>query len=170
MPQLGDPSFHRSVVLMIEHAETGAMGLVLTRGSSLTLEQLANGQELDIAARREKDSVYLGGPVEPQRGFVLHDRPDVEESVELIPGLYLSVTVDALAPLLASPHGRLRFCMGYSGWGPHQVEEEIAQGAWLFTEAQPASVLDTDPAHLWDHTLRTMGVDPAMLQVGRGVN
>jgi putative transcriptional regulator len=170
MPQLGDPNFHRSVVLMIEHGEGGAMGLVINRAAPLTLKDLAKGQQLKVSAGRAADSVFVGGPVEPQRGFVLHDSDKIAEKHEVVPGLYLSVTIDALQPLLQDPIIRLRFCLGYAGWGPKQVEKEIAQGAWLYTEAEALPTLEGDPNQLWDSTLRGMGVDPAMLVTGGGVH
>lgn len=170
MPQMVDTNFHRTVVLMIEHSDTGSLGLVLNRPSSVTLKDLSEGQGLPLAAERRAEAVYVGGPVEPQRGFVLHDNPEVEEKHELVPGLFLSVTLDALGPLLEEPEHRIRFCLGYAGWGPNQVESEIASGAWLFTELAKEAVLGTDPSALWETTLRSMGVDPAMLQMGKGFN
>lgn len=168
MPQLGDPNFHRAVVLVIEHSPAGAMGLVLNRASPLTLRELADGQAFDIAPVHEAGSVFIGGPVEPQRGFVLHDSRDVDERHQILPGLFLSVTVDALAPILHDPEAQLRFCMGYSGWGPKQLEREINQGTWLFTEGASLHALGGDPGRLWESTLRGMGVDPAtLLTAGR---
>ncbi|MHB8873254.1 MAG: YqgE/AlgH family protein [Myxococcaceae bacterium] len=172
MPQLGDPNFHRSVVLMIEHAEGGAMGLVINRAAPITLKELARAQKLTVAADRMSDAVFVGGPVDPYRGFVLHDSLAVEEKHELLPGLFLSVTLDALTPLLQDPSAKvhLRFCLGYSGWGPKQIERELAEGAWLFTEAAAEPVLHGNPGELWDSTVRSMGFDPAMLLRGGGVN
>lgn len=173
MPQLSDPTFKRAVVLMIEHTSGGSMGLVVNRTASLTLEELGKGQSLDVADIRAQDSVFVGGPVDPHRGFVLHDIPGIDEKHEVLPGLFLSLTVDALAPILSADEGRVRFCLGYAGWGPKQLEKEIAEGSWLYTEARAEPVLEGDPGHLWDHTLRQMGVDPAMLLVGgpsKGMN
>lgn len=170
MPQLGDPNFHRSVVLMIEHNGEGSMGLVLNRPAPLTLAELGRGQKLTVAASRLEQPVFVGGPVEPYRGFVLHDADAIAEKVELMPGLFLSVTSDALKPLLAMDDVRMRFCLGYSGWGPRQIEHEMAHGAWLFTEAAPEAALDGDAEALWGETLKSMGVDPAMLVVGGGVH
>src|SRR5215471_19353019 len=99
MPQLGDPNFHRSVVLMIEHGEAGSMGLVINRSAPLSLGELAEGQSMKIAPGHAGENVFVGGPVEPQRGFVLHDCETIEEKHEVIPGLYLSFTLDALQPL-----------------------------------------------------------------------
>jgi putative transcriptional regulator len=170
MPQLGDPNFHRSVVLMLEHSEGGAMGLIINRGSAVTLGELARGQAMPIDPGREPEPVFVGGPVEPQRGFVLHDDDGVAEKHLVLPGLYLSVTMDALAPLLRSATPRIRFCLGYAGWGAQQLEREIAQGAWLFTDAAARPVLEGHPEQLWEATLKRMGVDPAMLVAGKGLN
>jgi putative transcriptional regulator len=170
MPQLGDPNFHRAVVLMIEHGETGSMGLVLNRQGPLSLKDLARGQKMRLSPERHRDSVYIGGPVEPQRGFLLHDAPGIAEKHEVMPGLYLSLTLDALQPLLERDEGHLRFCLGYAGWGPKQLEGELAGGSWLFCEAAPAAVLVGDPANLWERTLRDMGVDPMTLVPARGLN
>ncbi|MBX7100981.1 MAG: YqgE/AlgH family protein [Myxococcaceae bacterium] len=170
MPQLGDPNFQRSVVLMIEHSAKGSMGLVVNRASPLTLAEVADGQKLDLSIGRRTDAVYLGGPVEPYRGFVLHDDAEVEERVSVLPGLYLSVTNDALKPLLASGDTRLRFCLGYAGWGPSQVEKELEEGSWLFTEANAQAILELPAEELWAQTLKGMGVDPAMLMISKGLN
>jgi putative transcriptional regulator len=170
MPQLGDQNFHRAVVLMVDHSPNGSLGLVLNRPAGVSLGELGEGQDLPVAQERKYDVVFVGGPVEPQRGFVLHDRDDIAEKHVLAPGLYLSVTLDALKPLLIEEGHHLRFCLGYAGWGAGQLEEELAQGSWLFTEASAASVLEVDPSTLWEKTLRDMGVEPAMLQPGKGVN
>lgn len=170
MPQLGDPNFHKAVILMIEHGEGGAMGLVVNRTAQLTLADVGKGQELTVGRIRGLQSVFVGGPVEPQRGFVLHDSEAIDERHEVLPGLFLSVTLDALGPLLAEDASRMRFCLGYAGWGPRQLDEELSQGSWLFTEASADPVLEGDPDTLWDRTLRSMGVDPAMIVSGGGVH
>jgi putative transcriptional regulator len=146
------------------------MGLVINRPSPLTLKDLGKGQSLEIAPSLEKSPVFVGGPVEPQRGFVLHDDEGVEERHEIVPGLFLSLTQDALGPLLLRDEGHLRFCLGYAGWSPKQIEQEISEGAWLYTEATAASVLVGDPEQLWDATLRGMGFDPARLFATKGVH
>ena len=164
MPQLGDPNFHRSVVLILQHSVEGARGLVLNRPTRVTLEDVARGQSISVAPRLRRQLVYAGGPVDPQRGLVLHDRAALAEKRQLAPGLFLSETVDALEELLAEGVGVLRFFLGYAGWGPQQLEREMKQGTWLFTEASSERVLHGDPETLWDEVLRQMGVDPAMLQ------
>ena len=108
--------------------------------------------------------------MEPFRGFVLHDSTGVAERQQVVPGLFLSVTSDALKPLLLDGEARLRFCLGYAGWGPRQIERELTQGSWLFTEATAPPALDGDPNQLWEETLKGMGVDPAMLVAGGGIH
>lgn len=170
MPQLGDPSFHRAVILMLEHDEKGSMGLVVNKPSPLTLKDLAQGQSLEVSPARAVQPMFIGGPVEPQRGFVLHDQVALDEKLEILPGLFLSLTLDSLKPLLLDPSARLRFCLGYAGWGPKQLDREIARGSWLYTDATSKLMLEGEPDKLWEQTLRTMGVDPAMLQPGGGVH
>jgi len=170
MPKMLDPNFAKTVVLMLEHNDEGAMGLIINRSAELTFSDLARAQQLEVAEAREDDAIFVGGPVEPYRGFVLHDRDSIEERAALLPGLFLSVTIDALGPLLLDPTTRLRFCLGYSGWGPGQLEKEIAEGSWLFTEAELAPVLVTDPEHIWSEVIKGMGVDPAMLVSTGGIN
>lgn len=170
MPQLVDSNFRRSVILMLEHGESGSMGLVINRGAPLTLGELAKNQSLSIDPTRVNQPVFMGGPVEPHRGFVLHDAEHVTEKHEVVPGLYLSLTLDTLGPLLKSPSAHVRFCLGYAGWGPNQLETELASGSWLYAEASARPVLEGDPGLLWDSTLKSMGVDPAMLMKGKGLN
>jgi putative transcriptional regulator len=176
MPQLGDPNFHRTVVLILQHNAEGARGVVLNRPTRVTLADVAKGQSLSVAARLGRQLVYAGGPVEPQRGLVLHDRVGLAEKRLLASGLYVSETVDALETLLGEDTGVLRFFLGYAGWGPQQLERELAQGTWLFTEASSDRVLHGDADTFWEEVLRQMGVDPAMLQSpalrlnGPGVN
>ncbi len=170
MPQMGDPNFRRAVILMLEHGEGGSMGLVINRGAPLTLGELAKNQSLGIAPERQNQPVFVGGPVEPHRGFVLHDDVRVEEKHPVLPGLFLSLTLDSLGPLLQDPGPHVRFCLGYAGWGPKQLESEIASGSWLYSEASARPVLEADPSLLWDNTLKGMGVDPVLLIKGKGLN
>jgi len=169
MPQLGDSNFYRSVILMLEHGEKGSMGIVVNRLAPLKLGELAKGQDLSIARRNQDDQVFIGGPVEPHRGFVLHDCATIAEKHDVIEGLYLSITLDALRPLLENADCKLRFYLGYAGWGPKQLEKEISAGAWLFSEAHARPTLEGEPHQLWGSTLRQMGVDPAMLVPAVGI-
>ena len=170
MPQLLDSNFEKAVVLMIEHSDAGSMGLVINRTAPLTFRDLARSQEIKVATSRRDDALFHGGPVEPYRGFVLHDCQEIEERNEVFPGLYLSVTSDALTPLLLDESAHVRFCLGYAGWGPGQIELEMKQGSWLFTEANRQIVLRDDPKQIWEQTIKSMGIDPGWLVPSGGVN
>lgn len=170
MPQLKEPHFHRAVVLMLEHGKSGAMGLVVNKPSQLTLEDVAEGQEFELAASRGDQPVFNGGPVESHRGFVLHDATWPKEQAEIAPGLFLSVTLDSLRPLLKDEGARLRFCLGYAGWGPGQLEEELEQGSWLYAEIPGPGLLSEEPTQLWERMVRTMGLEPSLLMTGGGFN
>ena len=146
------------------------MGLVINRTAPLTFRELGKSQELEVAASRRDDPLFHGGPVEPYRGFVLHDSDRVDEKNEILPGLYLSVTSDALTPLLKDADAHVRFCLGYAGWGAGQIEFEMKQGSWLFTEANRDTVLQAEPRKVWDEVIKSMGIDPAWVMPSGGVN
>jgi len=169
-PQLADTNFHQAVVLMVEHTDSGSMGLVINRTAPLTFRELGKSQELEVAASRRDDPLFHGGPVEPYRGFVLHDSDRVDERNEIIPGLYLSVTSDALNPLLKDPKASVRFCLGYAGWGAGQIEMEMKQGSWLYTEANLNDVLHTEPRKTWEQVIKSMGLEPGWVMPAGGVN
>lgn len=170
MPQLADPNFKRSVILMLEYSAAGGMGLILNRPAPFGLREVAKSQSMAVSTERKADAVYFGGPVEPHRGFVLHDRAEIDEKEEIIPGVYLSVTLDSLEPLLTDDAVKFRFCLGYAGWGPKQLDKEIASGTWLFAEATKLAVLEVEALSLWETVLQGMGVNPAMLVLGKGVH
>lgn len=169
MPQLRDPHFHRSVVLMLEHGEAGSMGLVVNKPAPITLSDVAEGQSMELPTERESQAVFAGGPLEGHRGFVLHDADWPTEKTEIVPGLFLSVTLDSLRPLLKDTSARLRFCLGYAGWGAGQLERELAEGSWLYAEAG-LQIMSDDPGQLWERTVRSMGLDPSLLMSGGGFN
>lgn len=169
VPQLGDPNFHRAVVLMLEHSEQGAMGIVVNRPAPLKLADVAQAQGLGTGAGYEDAYVFVGGPVEPERGFVLHDRPDMPEAMAIAEGLYVSGSVDSLKLLFAGRPEHFRLCLGYAGWGPGQLERELSEGAWLTASPARRHVLETPPPQVWDAVIREMGFDPAMLLHGGGL-
>jgi putative transcriptional regulator len=168
VPQLGDPNFHRAVVLMLEHGEEGAMGLVVNQPATLKLSEVAEAQGLRIGLGYENAHVFVGGPVEPERGFVLHDREDVPEAMEIADGLFVSGSVDSLKLLFAGRPEHFRLCLGYARWGPGQLERELQEGAWLTTAPARRHVLETAAPQIWEMVLREMGIEPAMLLHGGG--
>jgi putative transcriptional regulator len=169
-PQIDDPHFRHAVILMIEHNEGGSMGIVINHPANITFSELGKNQSLEVNAARKTEVIHHGGPVEPQRGFVLHDSPDVSEKHEVADGLFLSVTSDALALLLKDAQANVRFCLGYAGWGPGQVEHELKQGSWLYCEVNAELVLDAKADTIWTSAIKEMGIEPGRLMQSGGVN
>lgn len=173
MPQLQDPNFARTVVLLCEHAADGAFGLVLNRPTEVAASEavhleppITNGNDLRL---------WIGGPVEPQRGWIVIDREPGGaggvESRRIVEGVYLSSSPLVLRRVLeANPAPRARVLAGYAGWGPGQLDEELAESSWLIGEVQPDLLFDIEPARMWEVAIRRLGADPSTLQMSRGVH
>jgi putative transcriptional regulator len=174
MPQLADPNFSRAVVLMIEHGEQGSFGLVINHPSPIKASELLDSLEMSW---RGEDSavVWAGGPVSPSTGWVLHEPVGVASAgpggtIEITSTISLSTSPDRLRAIANQPPRNVRLLLGYSGWGPGQLAAEMARGAWLHTSADPKLVFETPPDLMWDAAMRSLGINPGDLFVGRGVN
>lgn len=172
MPGIGDPRFERALILVCAHDAGHAMGLAVNRPvEGLTLPDLL--QRLDIASdiRAPADLVLVGGPVERERGFVLHtDDYEAEATLGVAPGLSLTATRDALTALAeAGAHPRRAIlALGYAGWGAGQLEDEIKQNVWLTCDADEALVFGADHERKWNRALAKLGVDPERLSGAAG--
>jgi putative transcriptional regulator len=169
MPQLQDPNFARTVVLLCEHGESGAFGLVINRPTDTSAAEAV--QLTPPPVRDAGVQLWQGGPVEPQRGWILlGERPDGGESVELSDGLFLSTSLDVLRTIVEEGWPRTRILTGYAGWGPGQLDEEFAASAWLTAAIDPQLVFDTPADEMWEAAIRQLGADPGLLQMGHGVH
>ena len=166
VPQLDDPNFARSVVLLIEHNDSGAMGIVFNRLSDIGLKDIGKEHGMDVHA--EAGNAFIGGPVQRERGFLVHRRSEVADSVQLQDDVYLSVSTDALRTLLAGDPAAYRLCLGYAGWGPGQLEREMVAGGWLNASISSKRIFDTPVEKIWDAVIRDLGIDPAFLVQGGG--
>ena len=171
MPQLRDPNFARTVILLCEHAPEGAFGLVVNRPSDVSA---ASAVLLDPPLVNPNDlPLLIGGPVEPQRGWILSaEEPEGIESRELGAGLYLSASPVFLRRVLTArpvPARTVVFA-GYAGWGPRQLDEELSQHAWLIMPVELDLIFDVPAASAWEVAIRRLGADPSLLQMGRGVH
>jgi putative transcriptional regulator len=172
MPQLTDPNFTKTVVLLCEHSEEhGALGLVVNRPLVTTGRVVVN---LDPPVSPERDlDVWVGGPVEPHRSWILVAECDAEYTVSLqvADGLYLSTSPELLRRLLEpSPPRRARLIVGYAGWAPGQLEAELQSSAWLLSDVDRDLIFETAPEEMWEKAIRRLGADPASLQMSRGVH
>ena len=170
MPQLNDPNFHRTVVLLCEHAAEGALGLVLNRPTDTPATSVVRLEP--PPAHDSGLPVWIGGPVEPQRGWILlGNEPERFESVRVCDGIYLSSSADLLRTLLeAAPPQRSRLLTGYAGWAPGQLDDEIEASAWLTADVEVDLVFDTPAPEMWEMAIRRLGADPSALQMGGGVH
>lgn len=178
MPTMPDPRFAHSVVLLCAHSDEGAMGVIINKPlPDLTLARLLEHLDLPRAGATSglggapEGAVHFGGPVETSRGFVLHS-PDVltdDGSIEVASGIMLSTSVEILAEMARGQGpAQVITALGYAGWGPNQLEEEIQAGGWLLTSASGAMVFEADDSVKWDAALKAMGVDPRLLSGATG--
>ncbi len=169
MPQLQDPNFNRSVVLLCEHHEGGSMGLVINRDTDTLASEI-----VDFDPPPEAESglgVSIGGPVDPQRGWLLLSQP-VSDAIEVAPGLFLSASRDVLREMVtgSKPGCRCRFLVGYAGWGPKQLDQELAASAWLAVPINSDLLFEAPSDDVWELAIRQLGVDPSALAMGPGVH
>lgn len=163
VPQLGDPNFVRGVVLILEHGDKGSMGLIVNRPSKVSMGAFCNSQKVPFAGN-PRALVYQGGPVQTDRAFILHDAgPDGPETEVLTPDLRLSYSLESLRLLAKAPPSHLRIFMGYAGWGPDQLAEEVSGGAWLVATPSAPFVFAGNAEQVWEGTLREQGIEPVQL-------
>jgi len=171
MPQLQDPNFTRTVVLLCDYTEEGAFGLVLNRPTDMPATSMVKleppivgGNELPLG---------IGGPVEPERGWILtHVPPEDAEYREIQEGLYLSTSPYLLRRVLSTVPApeRVRVLAGYAGWGPGQLDAELAHSSWLMADVELDLVFDVAATAMWDTAIRRLGADPSTLTMSRGVH
>lgn len=176
MPGMADDHFSRTVVYLCEHTENGALGLVINRPTDITLKSLFEKVELSL----DRDElvgqpVFFGGPVQTERGFVLHEKTGTAESpyssTMAIAGgdLEMTTSKDVLEALAngAGPR-KLLVTLGYSGWSAGQLEEEIGRNGWLTVNADPQVIFDTPVEQRYQRALALLGFDPLMLSQEAG--
>ncbi|WP_368186256.1 YqgE/AlgH family protein [Aestuariibius sp. HNIBRBA575] len=172
MPDMADPRFHQSVVFVCAHSSTETMGLIINKHlSGVTFSGLL--EQLDIASADAVPDldIHYGGPVETARGFVLHSSEygAEETTVRVSDHFGLSASLDILSDIAMGngPKNAL-FTLGYAGWGPGQLEDEIGQNAWLSCPADPEIVIGLPVADKWSAALKSMGIDPMLLSSDAG--
>lgn len=175
MPGLEDASFARSVVYLCEHSERGALGLVINKPSDINLKGLFD--KVDLSLRRDdltQEPVLHGGPVQTERGFVLHERmltdsADAQESayastMSIPGGLEMTTSKDVLEALStgAGPK-RVLVTLGYASWGEGQLESELAENSWLTVGADASVLFDTPVGERYDRALGLLGLQSWMI-------
>jgi putative transcriptional regulator len=173
MPSLRNGAFGGTVIYMCEHTENGALGLVINKPIDINLRNLF--EKVDLSLDREDLAgvpVYFGGPVQTERGFVLHERLGGSEgegghynsSMQIPGGLEMTTSKDVLEALSsgAGPK-KILVTLGYSGWSAGQLEEEMGRNGWINVGAEPGIIFDTPVEQRYDKALSLLGIDASML-------
>jgi putative transcriptional regulator len=178
MPGMMDGTFAGAVVYLCEHTEKGALGLVINKPINIKLKNLFEKVELTLDREDLAETpVYFGGPVQTERGFVLHERLGGDDapgghynsSLQIPGGLEMTTSKDVLEALaLGAGPKRILVTLGYSGWGAGQLEEELGRNGWINVDAEPAIIFDTPVAERYDKALSLLGIDPCMLSQEAG--
>jgi putative transcriptional regulator len=176
MPGLQDEAFAKSVIYMCEHSERGALGLVINKPSDINLKKLFEKVELPLHREDLTQSpVFQGGPVQTERGFVLHEsvmpgNESIYASTMTIPGgLEMTTSKDVLEALSTGYGPRKVFIsLGYSSWGQGQLESEISDNSWLTVAADPAVIFDTPVEQRYAKALMLLGLEAWMLSPEAG--
>ena len=172
MPGISDPRFDRALILICAHDDEHAMGLALNRPvEGLTVPNLLERLEIKSTIELPPDLVLVGGPVERERGFVLHSADyRGEHTLDVRDGVALTATREVLEAM-ASHNGapeRSLLALGYAGWGAGQLEEEVKQNVWLTCEPDDALIFDHDYEGKWTRALAKLGIDPKFLSAEAG--
>jgi len=172
VPALSDPNFSRGVTLLCQHNEDGAMGILINRLSNYRLGDIL--AQMDIStdnAELAAAPVLAGGPVQPERGFVLHEPTEQtwDSSFRISDQLNLTTSRDILAAMARGDGPRRAVvALGYAGWGAGQLENELQQNAWLAVSADPSICFDTEIEQRWAAAARLMGIDMSLLTAYAG--
>ncbi|MAW26339.1 MAG: hypothetical protein CMQ84_10195 [Gammaproteobacteria bacterium] len=170
MPDLRDGVFNSSLVLMCEHGETGAMGFIVNKPTEFSVQEIFEQLNLDAAEGLDPDiPVMTGGPVEPQRGFLLSNNPITDDVVEVLDGLFLASSPDVLPLAIdALNQGDAIFVLGYSGWSEGQLESEMAANTWINVPWDADVIFQIPTADRQRAALAQLGIDPIQLSQGVG--
>ena len=175
MPGMANDTFAGAVVYLCEHTPDGALGLVINKPIDINLKSLFDKVELNL--EREElaaQPVFYGGPVQTERGFVLHepraaDAAKYNSTLSVPGGLDMTTSKDVLEDLAngAGPK-RVLVTLGYSGWSAGQLEDELGRNGWLTVDADPSIIFETPIEQRYDKALSLLGIDPRMLSQEAG--
>lgn len=156
-PALRDPNFRQTVVLLCEHGPEGALGVVVNRPTAIQLSEVL--PQVPVL-EGQRHVFFSGGPVQPNHVLILYRlSQELSDTHHVFDGVYLGGDMKALEQVLTVPSGTeaIRAYVGYSGWGPGQLESEMKSGSWILLPADPAVVFEKDPGDIWPDILRSLG-------------
>lgn len=170
MPRMEDPNFNASITYLCQHNEEGAMGIILNRPSNILLGDIFEQLDFDSNSKNSDNDVFQGGPVQLERGFVLHnDSVDWDSTFPITQDIRLTTSKDILNAL-AQDQGPKQFfiALGYAGWGAGQLEQEIAENTWLTCQASPEILFNTPTKDKYTKALATLGINAGQLSSQAG--
>lgn len=170
MPNVVGGEFDRTVTFLCEHNDDGAMGLVINRPTDLKLGDMLDHMGIDSGGLNTGATVFWGGPVQPDRGFVLHPPTDAWEATLTVDN-HLSITTSKdILEAIGRNEGPDEYMvmLGYAGWGSGQLEQEIRHNSWLNTPPDSAIIFGTPTNDRWSAAARLLGLDPAVLSSSAG--
>lgn len=173
MPTLNDPYFQQKVILIVDHNEAGAMGLMINKPLDISLGEILQHLNIPLThTELDQDKVMLGGPVSSEQGFIIHTHP------ELCPGdvideaykITVSASKEVLQSILEEKPDNMLICLGYSAWKEGQLEQEIADNAWMLSDVDPDILFSLPYSERWKASAKLLGVDLDLLSsdVGHG--
>lgn len=171
MPGMADPNFSSTVTLICEHNDEGALGIVINRPLTLKLGGLFEQLDLDEASTHAADHpVLMGGPVGPERGFVLHHPSgSFENTLAVSSDIHLTLSRDVIdAMATGTGPDKTLVALGYAGWQPGQLEDEMLANSWLTVPATPDLVFDLPFGERWSAAARTLGIDISQMAPDAG--
>ena len=171
MPSMGDPYFAKTLTYICEHNDQGALGLVVNRPIDMTLQALFERLSLTLRDANRRDApIYFGGPVQTDRGFVLHaPAGNWQSTLRVRDAIGLTTSKDILEAVgRGEGPARMLVTLGYAGWSPGQLEHELSQNAWLTVEARDAIIFDTPAEERLPAAMELLGLDYARLQDAAG--
>jgi putative transcriptional regulator len=171
MPTLADPNFHRTVTLVCEHGAEGAIGVVINRPLELTLKEICEHLKLEeVLPEAAAQRVLLGGPVQMERGFILHQPlGGWESTLSIDSDIGLTSSVDVLRAIaLGQGPRRTLVALGYAGWAPGQLEKEISENSWLTVPSDPDILFAMPYEERWQAAASKLGVDLNLMSVEAG--
>ena len=169
LPAIGDPRFDHAIIAIISHDADGAMGIAIGQTGDFAVSEVLDQADLPGAIAPDP-MVMVGGPVEPQRGFVVHSRDwGGQGTIDVADSFAVSGSLDVLRAISTGKGpARWLLAMGYAGWGPGQLESEIAADAWHVTDLDQDILFELAPESRWRATMARDGIDPARIAVRGG--
>ena len=166
-PGLLDPNFKKSIILVIDHKkDQGTFGLVLNRPGPVSVSLFCEGMGLNTV-EKEDSAVYLGGPVQPSVGWLLHQKTDDREhSRRVVEDVYISNSREMLERLTCQSKIQHRVFIGYAGWAPFQLAQEMRAGSWFTADVDPSLIFSGSGDHAWEQAVKNLGIDPNYLVPG----